>query len=196
MSTGSLYDHFSIVQEVLPIVCFSHRVDVAVMHSSATFPTTKIWNENPDLIRSMVMMNPTGHRTVKSMKPELFFKMLCKTNLHPIGRRIFKKIGKHVFRVVGTPVKLDDGAEGAVMAAVTMYLAKSHQLGQHLAKVKETNTPFCYLFSERDKLVEKEILHEMVQILGGNQDSINILDKKGKVIEGECNSNQFGSITN
>ena len=155
------------------------------MHSSATFPVTKVWDESPGLIRSMVMMNPTGHRTVKSMRPEWFFHLLCRSNLNPIGRRLFKKFGKYLFKAIGSPVHVDsDGGEGAVMAAITMYLAKSHKLGQHLAKVKKTKTPFVFLLSERDKLVEKEVLLEMIDILGGCIETTHFLSKDGLVIQG------------
>jgi hypothetical protein len=133
----------------------------------------------------MVMMNPTGHRLVRSMRPQWFFSILCRTNLNPIGRPIFKKVGKHLLKAVGTPVHVDsDAGEGAVMAAITMYLAKPFQLGERLAKIRDTKTPFTFILSERDKLVEKEILLEMIDILGGSVDSTHLLSSDGKIIRG------------
>lgn len=36
------------------------RVDVAVMHSAATYPCLKLWKEQPQLFKSLVVMNPIG----------------------------------------------------------------------------------------------------------------------------------------
>lgn len=36
------------------------KVDVVVMHSAATYPCLKLWKQQPDLFKSLMIMNPIG----------------------------------------------------------------------------------------------------------------------------------------
>lgn len=103
------------------------RIDLAVMHSSAVYPCLKLWNEEPDLMKSLVMINPAGHRVIKAMKPEWFISNLTRMTLTPFGRWLFSAIGKPIIASKGVAVNVDD-IDNVVLAANTMYLARSHRV--------------------------------------------------------------------
>jgi hypothetical protein len=162
------------------------RIDVAVMHSSAVYPTLKVWDERPGLMRSLVMINPAGHRRIKAMKPEWFVSNLARTNLHPLGRKFFSNMGSKIAAAFGVAVKVDkEHADNAALACLTMYLAKVERLEQYLRKLRQNETPTAYFFSERDKLVDTKIFYEMLQILGGDKSMITMSSKEGHITQGQ-----------
>lgn len=162
------------------------RIDVAVMHSSAVYPTLKVWDDRPGLLRSLVMINPAGHRRIKAMKPEWFVSNLARVNLHPLGRKFFSSMGSHIAAAFGVAVKVEkDHADNAALACLTMFLAKVERLEQYLRKLKAKEIPTAYFFSERDKLVDTKIFYEMLQILGGDKSMITMSSKDGRITQGQ-----------
>lgn len=97
------------------------------MHSSAVYPVMKLWKEDPGLVKSLVMLNPAGHRVIKAMKPEWFISNLTRATLTPFGRWLFSVLGKPIISAKGVAVKTDD-IDNVVLAANTMYLARSHRV--------------------------------------------------------------------
>lgn len=164
------------------------------MHSSAVYPTLQVWDERPDLFRSLVMINPAGHRRIKAMKPEWFVSNLARVNMHPAGRKFFTSVGAKIAALFGVAVKVDGGhADNAVLAATTMYLAGVERLQQLLQKVRQRQVPSVYLFSERDKLVDTKIFYEMLHILGADESMITMCSKEGQVTQGESILHPFQS---
>lgn len=156
------------------------------MHSSAVYPTLSVWDERPDLFRSLVMINPAGHRRIKAMKPEWFVSNLARVNMHPAGRKFFTYVGAKIAAAFGVAVKVDGGhADNAVLACTTMFLAGVERLEDLLKKVRQREIPSVYLFSEKDKLVDTKIFYEMLHILGADTSMITTCSKDGKVIQGE-----------
>lgn len=161
------------------------RVDVAVMHSSGVYPTLKVWDERPDLFRSLVMINPAGHRRIKAMKPEWFVSNLARVNMHPLGRKFFSSAGSKIASAFGVAVKVEkDHADNAALACMTMFLAKVQRLEEYLKKIRQSQTPTSYFFSEKDKLVDTKIFYEMLHILGADKSMITMCSKEGEIIQG------------
>lgn len=78
-------------------------IDTLVLHSSACYPGLKLFRDASNLnIRSTVLINPAGHRTIKAMKPEWFISNLVRLNLTQSGRKVFglAKPGKIINRLL------------------------------------------------------------------------------------------------
>lgn len=97
------------------------------MHSSAVYPCMKVWKDEPNLFKSIVMINPAGHRTIKAMRPEWFISNLARMNLTPLGRKIFNAVGKPFVATAGVAVSVDN-LSNAVLACITMYLAQTSRV--------------------------------------------------------------------
>lgn len=155
------------------------------MHSSAVYPTLKLWDGRKDLVKSLVLINPAGHRRIKAMKPEWFVSNLARVNMHPAGRKFFTVVGKKIAALFGVAVKVDgDHADNAVLACLTMYLAGVERLEGYLKKIRDQRTPTTYFMAERDKLVDTKIFYEMLEMLGGDASIANICSKGGDIIRG------------
>lgn len=159
---------------------------MAVMHSSAVYPTLKVWDDRPGLFRSLLMINPAGHRRIKAMKPEWFVSNLARVNMHPAGRKFFTAVGSKIASAFGVAVKVEkDHADNAVLACTTMFLAKVERLEQYLRKMKESEVPTTYFFSEKDKLVDTKIFYEILHILGADESMITMSSREGNIIQGQ-----------
>ena len=51
--------------------------------------------------------------------------------------------------------------------------------------MREFKVPVLLVFSENDRLIEKEIFYEMAEILGANDDNIAVYDENGS-LEKQC----------
>lgn len=116
------------------------RVDVAIMHSSAVYPCMKVWKDEPNLFKSIVMINPAGHRTIKAMRPEWLISNLARMNLTPLGRKIFNAVGKPFVATAGVAVSVEN-LSNAVLACITMYLAQTSRVSDicHAGHICQTN---------------------------------------------------------
>ena len=156
------------------------------MHSSAVYPTLKVWDDRPGLMRSLVLINPAGHRRIKAMKPEWFVSNLARLNMHPLGRKFFTFVGARIAAAMGVAVKVEGNhADNAVLACTTMFLAKVERLEQLLRRIRDQQLPTVYLFSERDKLVDTSIFYEMLHMLGADRSMVTLCSKEGHVTQGE-----------
>lgn len=54
----------------------------------------------------------------------------------------------------------------------------------YLEVLRQRNTPTAYIFSEKDKLVDAAIFHEMTRLLGGDLSNVTNYNKEGKIIQG------------
>ena len=146
-------------------------VHVAVTHSSVIYPCLEFWKQDPTVIKSFLMLNPAGHRIMKAMKPEYVSNTLSRINLNPVGRKIFKKIGRLLFHLMGANVQ-EDNADQLVTAMLTMYLADVRRLVNYLQLIREQRTPASYFMAQKDRLVEREIFFEMAKLLGVDESNI------------------------
>ena len=118
-----------------------------------------------------------GHRTVKSMRPAWLSASLAHINTPPWGKKIFKAMGGP--RILGVDkTKADD----TILALQTMHFARVHRMVGLLSKIRESQTPTLVLYAEKDKLIEKEIFHEMLHMLDFDERNACRLDKDGHVV--------------
>ena len=61
------------------------------------------------------------------------------------------------------------------------------QLEKYLIQIKQSGIPTLWAFSENDRLVEKEIFYEMVDIMGAKESNFQKYDSNGKT-ESKCKS--------
>ena len=59
------------------------------------------------------------------------------------------------------------------------------KLEKRLHKLRESKIPVLLVFSENDRLIEKEIFYEMAEILGAKQENIAVYDENGS-LEKQC----------
>jgi len=101
-----------------------------VTHSSAVYPGLRLWlSEKGPLIKSFVLLNPSGHRRIKAMEPAWFIDSCVKINLNPLGYQFFKAAGKIIFKLKGVAVKVEDVTH-PILSATTMYFAEVEKVTQ------------------------------------------------------------------
>lgn len=160
------------------------RVDMAIMHSSSVYPSLNLWKEEPSLFRSLVMINPAGHRIIKAMKPEWFVSNMVRLNLTPFGRWLVNLFGQKVIASKGVAVKVDN-IDNIMLASTTMFLAKVHRLKSYLSVVKDRKPPTLYIMSENDKLVDRKIFYEMADMLEASDKHFTSYDDDGVSSDGK-----------
>jgi len=160
------------------------RVDVALMHSSGVYSTMKVWEENPSLMKSLIMINPAGHRRIRAMKPAWMTNTVSYLNISSPGRAIFNTLFVHVIRSMGTRVKNDEAnVHNAVLACMTMTFAGVQRLEGYLKALSERKTPTSYLYSEKDKLVDTAIFREMVEMVGAKLSDVAYASLDGQITQ-------------
>lgn len=158
-----------------------NRVDVAITHSSGVYSTIKLWQENHNLIKSLVMLNPAGHRRATAMKPAWMMNTAAYLYVTGVGRELFHSLFVHLVRALGSKVKIDeDNILNALLTCMTMTFAGVETFASTLKELSMRKTPTCYLYSEKDKLIDTIIYKEMVQILGSNLSDVFIVSNDGK----------------
>lgn len=156
--------------------------DLAFMHSSGTYPTMKLWNDKPGSMRSLLWINPAGHRRIRAMRPEWFINNLARLNTVPIGRWFYQNLGYIIAKAARVKVNTSkEHADNAVLACLTMYFAGIERLATYAEALKLTKTPTSFFYSDRDKLVECEIFRELVQMLGASDENVNITSQDAVV---------------
>lgn len=109
------------------IYFISNRLDMLVTHSSAVFPALDMWANGGFPIRSFTLINPAGHRRIVGMKPAWFIDNLIRCALNPVGRAIFRKIGKIIFKLKGVAVRVDS-LDDVIHAGTVMFLSESEKV--------------------------------------------------------------------
>ena len=159
-------------------------LDLAFMHSGGTYTASKLWNDNPGLIKSMVWINPPGHRRPRAMKPLWFVYLMVKMNLTPVGRRMYRNLGSVFSKFSKVKMGSPEDMDNAILSCFTLYFSGYERLAQYAAKIAATETPFSFFYSDRDKLVETEIFQELVHLLGASEENVNIASR-GAIVKGE-----------
>ena len=161
-------------------------LDLAFMHSGATYPVTKLWNDNPGFVKSLVWINPPGHRRPRAMRPVWFADSVAKVNMFPVGRQLYRNLGFVFSKITKVRVQSPEDLDNAALSSLIMYtmLRGDNRLTDYLAKIAETKTPVSFFYSDRDKLIEKEIFQELIQMLGATEQNVNIVSQ-GAIVKGE-----------
>ncbi|CAG2113591.1 unnamed protein product [Medioppia subpectinata] len=157
-----------------------NRIDVMIAHSSAIYPTTMLWcDQKGPRIESFVLLNPGGHRRIKAMRPVWYTEGGVKVYQNKWGRTLFQIFGTAFLNITKTVTVKADNMNNVILSASTMRYSRFKQLEEKLIKLRESKIPVLLVFSENDRLIEKEIFYEMAEILGANEDNISIYDENG-----------------
>ena len=157
------------------------RLDMLVTHSSAVFPALDMCINERFPVNSYTLINPAGHRKIIGMKPAWFIDNLIRFTLNPTGRAIFRKLGKYIFALKGVPVRTDS-LDDVIHAGTVMFLSESERLSGFLETLRQQKPNLLYIYSENDKLVEKQIFYEMAQILDAKESQYSKYDAEGNCI--------------
>lgn len=120
--------------------------------------------DEPIEIKAVALFNPAGHRLPKSMKPEWFKCGSVRIYQHKLGRSLFGKLGPAFLTVVGVPVRVDN-MDNVMLSATVMRNSRCHRVEEQLKRLAQMRLPTLLVFSENDKLIEKEIFYEMTQFM-------------------------------
>lgn len=61
------------------------------------------------------------------------------------------------------------------------------QLKGYFELLRQRKTPTSYIYSEKDKLVDTSIFHEMTRLLGADLCNVTTYNKEGRIIQGSFN---------
>lgn len=136
--------------------------------------------DDPIEIKSIALLNPAGHRLPMSMKPTWFKCGSVRIYQHKIGRSLFRKLGPAFLTVVGVPVRVDN-MDNVMLSATVMRNSKCPRVVQQLKQLSEMKLPTLLVFSENDKLIEKEIFYEMSDFMNLNTKNFDIFNNEGDI---------------
>ncbi|KAG9510577.1 hypothetical protein GZH46_00878, partial [Fragariocoptes setiger] len=155
-------------------------IDLLISHSSAVFPSLLMINERQINIRSLALFNPPGHRLPRSMKPTWFKCGSVKFYQNKFGRAVFRLCGPQFLRIVGAPVKVDN-MDNVMLSATVMKHSRCKRVKEQLQQLSAMKLPTLLLFSENDKLIEKEIFYEMTHLMSLDSTKFDYYDENGKL---------------
>lgn len=131
-------------------------------------------------IKSLALFNPPGHRLPHSMKPTWFKCGSVKFYHRKVGRAVFKVLGPQFLRIVGSPVKVDN-MDNVMLSATVMKNSRCKRVEEQLQYLSKLKLPTLLLFSENDKLIEKEIFYEMSNFLNADSTHFDYYDAEGNI---------------
>lgn len=160
-------------------------VDCAIVHSAGVFPLMKLWHDRTFDIKSLMLINPSGHRTIRAMKPQWLINNLLRLNLIPPGRWLYRRYGHLIAQAA--KVKVDaskEASDSAVLACLTIYMAGITRLVKYYEALRERKTPTSFFYSDRDKLIDNDIFLEKLTLLGASEDNVNVA-LQGEILRGK-----------
>lgn len=131
-------------------------------------------------IKAVALFNPAGHRLPKSMKPTWFKCGSVRVYQHKLGRSLFRKLGPAFLTVVGVPVRVDN-MDNVMLSATVMRNSRCQRVVQQLEQLSQMKLPTLLVFSENDKLIEKEIFYEMSQFMKLDSKNFDIFNNDGDI---------------
>ena len=136
--------------------------------------------EEPIEVKAVALLNPAGHRLPKSMKPTWFKCGSCHVYQHKLGRSLFRKLGPAFLTVVGVPVKVDN-MDNVMLSATVMRNSKCQRVVGQLEQLSQMKIPTLLVFSENDKLIEKEIFYEMTRFMKLDPNNFDVFNNDGDI---------------
>lgn len=131
-------------------------------------------------IRALALFNPAGHRLPQSMKPTWFKCGSVRIYQNKLGRSIFQKFGSGFLTIVGVPVRVDN-MDHVMLSATVMRNSECQRVVQQLNYLNQLKLPTLLVFSENDKLIEKDIFYEMTRFMGLNRNHFDIFNHQGEI---------------
>lgn len=136
--------------------------------------------DQPIEIKAVALFNPAGHRLPKSMKPTWFKCGSVRIYQHKLGRSLFRKLGPAFLTVVGVPVRVDN-MDNVMLSATVMRNSRCQRVVKQLEQLSQLKLPTLLVFSENDKLIEKEIFYEMTQFMKLDRKNFDIFNNDGNI---------------
>lgn len=136
--------------------------------------------DKPIEIKAVALFNPAGHRLPMSMKPTWFKCGSVRIYQHKIGRYWFRKLGPAFLTIVGVPVKVDN-MDNVMLSATVMRNSKCPRVSKQLEQLSQLGLPTLLVFSENDKLIEREIFYEMTRFMKLDPKNFDIFDNEGNI---------------
>uniref|UniRef100_A0A6G1SKN3 Uncharacterized protein n=1 Tax=Aceria tosichella TaxID=561515 RepID=A0A6G1SKN3_9ACAR len=136
--------------------------------------------DEPIEIRAVALFNPAGHRLPKSMKPTWYKCGSVRVYQHKLGRSIYRKLGPAFLTVVGVPVRVDN-MDNVMLSATVMRNSKCQRVVRQLEQLSQMKIPTLLVFSENDKLIEKEIFYEMTQFMKLDPNNFDVFNNDGDI---------------
>lgn len=146
--------------------------------------------DEPIEIKAVALLNPAGHRLPMSMKPTWFKCGSVRIYQHKIGRYWFRKLGPAFLTVVGVPVKVDN-MDNVMLSATVMRNSKCTRVSKQLEQLSQLGLPTLLVFSENDKLIEKEIFYEMTRFMKLDPNNFDIFNSEGDVEVSQSHENDW-----
>lgn len=135
---------------------------------------------DPIEIKAVALFNPAGHRLPKSMKPTWFKCGSVRIYQHKVGRYWFRKLGPAFLTVIGVPVRVDN-MDNVMLSATVMRNSRCQRVVSQLDQLSKLKLPTLLVFSENDKLIEKEIFYEMAQFMRLDPKTFDTFDNEGEI---------------
>ena len=156
------------------------RVDMLIGHSSSIYPSVIILDsEYGSTLKSLVFLNPCGHRRIQAMKYPILDKTSAYFYQYKFFRFFIKHLGKPVLVITKCPVKLEN-MDNLFLSVTTVNHSHYKRLSEKLEKLKANKEiAKMLIFAENDKLIQKEIFYEMAAMLGIESDNIEVYDHNG-----------------
>lgn len=161
------------------------RIDLLLSHSSSVYPTALLLCDETSAklqIKSVALFSPAGHRMIKGMRPAWFTEGSVKVYQNKFGRLIYRIFGKGFIKVTHTVTVKPESMNNVILSAQTMRYSNYKHLDKYLKKIKENKIPTLWVCSENDRLIEKEIFNEMIDIIGAKESNIQKYDCNGEMV--------------
>lgn len=149
--------------------------------------------DQPIEIKAVALFNPAGHRLPKSMKPTWFKCGSVHVYQHKLGRSLFRKLGPAFLTVVGVPVRVDN-MDNVMLSATVMRNSKCQRVVKQLEQLSQMKIPTLLVFSENDKLIEKEIFYEMTQFMKLDPKNFDVFNDDGNIELSRMYRLSFGQV--
>ena len=136
--------------------------------------------EHPIEIKAVALLNPAGHRLPMSMKPAWFKCGSVPIYQRKLGRSLYRKLGPTFLTIIGVPVRVDN-MDNVMLSATVMRNSRCQRVREQLKQLSEMKIPTLLVFSENDKLIEREIFYEMTQFMKLNPKNFDIFNDDGDI---------------
>ncbi|OTF81146.1 DUF1057 domain containing protein, partial [Euroglyphus maynei] len=137
---------------------------------SSIYPTVRLLCDQNDVhVNAVAFFNPVGHRRIQAMRPAWFTEGSVKIYQNKFGRTVYQIFGKGFIKTTGTVTVRPDSMNNVMLSAQTMRYSNYKQLEKYLRKLKENQIPTLWVCGDNDRLVEKEIFYEMIDMMDGKE---------------------------
>ncbi|KAI2807613.1 hypothetical protein RDWZM_005117 [Blomia tropicalis] len=179
----SAEEKYHFVKEFLQAINVQ-SIDLLLAHSSAIYPAVLLSDDTRSnvKIRSVAFFNPAGHRRIMAMRPAWFTEGSVKVYQNKLGRMVFNAFGKSFIKATNTVTVKPENMNNVILSAQTMRYSNYKQLEKGLVNLRDSGKPSLWVFSKNDRLVEKEIFYEMVDIMGAKDENFQTYDDNGTLI--------------